>query len=201
MTPEIVNTLLVPAPLWMVLGFGLVPALIARIRQRPITPWCIYGIGCGLLAWPLVVLPTTHALLLRPGGKYSDGDRQRQRRFDALALVHESSVRSYPSRIGKFGGGPHSGSDCRRYAVQNLGPREALELVRDKANKKYAHAVAYHHRGVHLGYVPKHQRWIADALDDGLGLLAITETVKPGWIFRKRAKLVVTRIIVMSDTR
>jgi hypothetical protein len=59
--------------------------------------------------------------------------------------------------------------------------------------------VAYCHRGVHLGYVPKGQRWIAEALDDGLRLTAIAEEVKTGWIFRRRAKFVGTRIVILNE--
>jgi hypothetical protein len=44
-------------------------------------------------------------------------------------------------------------------------------------------------------------RWIADAIDDGLRLFAIVETVKTGWIFRWRATLVCTRIVVLDDGR
>ena len=44
-------------------------------------------------------------------------------------------------------------------------------------------------------------RWIADAIDDGLRLLAIVETVKTGWVFRQRAKFIGTRIIVLHDGR
>jgi hypothetical protein len=62
-------------------------------------------------------------------------------------------------------------------------------------------AVSYRHRDVHLGYVPKATRWIAEAIDDGLRLLAIVETVKTGWIFRRRARLVRTRIVVLHDGR
>jgi hypothetical protein len=47
-----------------------------------------------------------------------------------------------------------------------IGPGEALELVREPANRSNDHAVAYCHRGVHLDYVPKRQRWIPEALDD-----------------------------------
>jgi hypothetical protein len=77
----------------------------------------------------------------------------------------------------------------------------ALELVREPANENDGHAVAYHHRGVHLGYVPRRHCWIAQALDDGLRLAAIADRVKIGGIFRRRAKFVGTRIIVLYDGR
>ncbi len=48
---------------------------------------------------------------------------------------------------------------------------------------------------------PGRHRWIADAIDDGLRLFAIVETVKTGWIFRRRATFVRTRIVVLHDGR
>ena len=51
---------------------------------------------------------------------------------------------------------------------------------------------------IHLGYVPKQHRWIAEALDDGLRLTVIVENLKPGGIFRRRAKFIGTRIVVLS---
>jgi hypothetical protein len=34
------------------LVIGFVPALIARWKRRPMTPWYLYGFVCALLAWP-----------------------------------------------------------------------------------------------------------------------------------------------------
>jgi hypothetical protein len=130
-----------------------------------------------------------------------DNKRLRQRRADALALLAESSVRSYPSWIAHLERKSPAGIDRRKYAYEHVGPGEALELVREPANQSDHHAVAYYHRGVHLGYVPKRHRWIADALDDGLRLAVITEKVKTGWIFRRRAKFVGTRILVLYNGR
>jgi hypothetical protein len=127
--------------------------------------------------------------------------RQRQRRADALALLTESSVRSYPSWIAGLTRKSPAGIDRRHYAHENIRPGEALELIREPANPNDDHAVAYYHRGVHLGYVPRRHRWIADALDDGLRLAAIAEKVRIGWIFRRRAKFVGTRIVVLYDGR
>jgi len=115
-------------------------------------------------------------------------------------LLTESSVRSYPSWIAELRRKSPTGIDRRHYAYEHIRPGEALELVREPANRK-KHAVAYHHRGVHLGYVPRRHHWIARALDDGLRLAAIAETVKMGWIFRHRAKFVGTRIVVLYDGR
>src|ERR1700704_7079545 len=53
-------------PIWMLLLFAALPAVVAGIRQRQMTPWYFYGFGCALFAWPLVVVPALHALLIRP---------------------------------------------------------------------------------------------------------------------------------------
>ena len=116
-------------------------------------------------------------------------------------MLTESGVRAYPSWIAELRRKSPAGIDRRRYAYEHIRPGEALELVREPANQNNDHAVAYYHRGVLLGYVPRRHRWIANALDDGLRLAAIAETVKVGWIFRHRAKFVGTRIVVLSDRR
>ena len=86
------------SPIWMALAGGFVPALIAAFKRRGMTRWYLYGFACTLVAWPLLALPTIHALLVwrHDIPKLSP---QRQRRADALALIAESSVRSYPSWI------------------------------------------------------------------------------------------------------
>jgi hypothetical protein len=164
------------------------------------TPWYLYGLACALLAWPAVALPAIHALLVRPHGKPEQISPQR-RRASALALLKEESVRSYPSWIGELRRKSPVGIERCRYAREHLEPGEALVLVRERAEAGDERAVSYRHRDVHLGYVPRRHRWIADAIDDGLRLLAIVETVKTGWIFRQRAKYVGTRIIVLHDGR
>src|SRR5215471_6382484 len=127
---------------------------------------------------------------------------ERQRRADALALLAESSVRSYPSWVAELKRKLIAGSlDRRRYVYEHIRPGEALELVRGPVEEDHRHAVAYHHRGVLLGYVPRRHRWIAKALDDGLRLTAIAERVKIGGIFRRRAKFIGTRIVVLRDGR
>lgn len=185
-------------PIWLALILGFLPSQIAAVRRRSQTLWYIYGFFCALVAWPLVTLPTIHALLLRRRGIEQINDQQR--RANALALVAEDSVRSYPSWIAELSRKLPSGIDRRRYAYKHLGPGEVLELVREPDNANSNHAVSYYHRAVHLGYVPKQHRWIAEALDDGLSLAVIVESVKCSWIFR-RAKFVGTRIIVLSDVR
>ena len=182
------------------LVIGFVPALIARWKRRPMTPWYLYGVVCALLAWPAVALPAIHALLVRPHGKPEQISQQR-RRASALALLKEESVRSYPSWIAELKGKWPAGIELRRYAYEHLEPGEALVLVRERAEPGDKHAVSYRHGDVHLGYVPGRHRWIADAIDDGLRLFAIVETVKTGWIFRRRATFVRTRIVVLHDGR
>jgi HIRAN domain len=196
----VVPWLLQPQAIWMAVAGGFVPGLIAAFKRRAVARWYLYGFACTLVAWPLLAVPTIHALLVR---RQDTPQRlpQGRRRAEALALIAESSVRSYPSWIADLKGKSPTGIDRRHYAYQHLGPGEALELVREPANRSDDHAVAYCHRGVHLGYVPKQQRWIAEALDDGLFLTAVAKDVKIGWIFRKRAKSVGTRIVVLGGRR
>src|SRR5262249_28682736 len=173
---------------------------LARRKQRPMMSWYLSGFVCALLAWPAVALPAIHAILVRAYGKPEQVSQQR-RRASALALLREESVRSYPSWIAELRGKSPAGIERCCYAYQQLGPGEALFLVRERAEPGDEHAVSYRHRDVHLGYVPRRHRWVADAIDDGLRLLAIVETVKTAWFFRKRARFVGTRIIILSDGR
>ena len=84
--------------IWTALLTGLAPAMIANFKRRSVMRWYVYGFACSLVALPLVTLPTAHAFLLRSRSA-SPKSRQRQRRTDALALLAESSVRSYPTWI------------------------------------------------------------------------------------------------------
>jgi hypothetical protein len=179
-------------PIWTLLLLAALPAVVAGIRQRQITPWYLYGFGCAL-----VVVPALHALLIRPRFMSKEAC-QRQRRADALALLEEPSIPSYPSRISELRRRSPAGVDRRRYVYGYIQPGEALELVREFEHPRNRRAVAYYHRGIHLGYVPKRHRWIADALDDGLRLAVIVEKVKMGWLFR-RARTVRTRLVVLYD--
>jgi hypothetical protein len=193
----IIAWLLQLSTMWTTLLAGLAPAMIARFKRRPVILWYLYGFACTLLAWPLIALVTTHALLVRPRTVSTEA-RQRQRRADALALLAESSVRSYPSWIAEFRRKSPAGVDRRRYAYEHIGPGEPIELVRDVASQRADHAVAFRHHGVHLGYVPRRHRWVAPAIDDGRRLLAIVEKVKVGGILRRRAKSVRVRIVVLD---
>ncbi len=199
---DIFSWLLRPLPIWILLFLAVLPAAVAHVRGRHIAPWWLYGLGCGLFAWPLVAVPTLQGLLMRPlihPRFMTKEDRERQRRTDALALIEEPGVRSYPSRINELRRPSPAGVNRRRYVYRFVKPGEALELVRELDHPRNQRAVAYYHRGVHLGYVPKRQRWVAEALDDGLRLAVIVERVKMSWLLRRRARSVRTRLVVLYD--
>src|SRR5215475_10630365 len=183
--------------LWTALLAGLAPAMVANFKQRSMMPWYLYGFACTLVAWPLISLPTIHAFLLRPR-TLSVKARRKQRRADALALLAESSVRSYPTWIAELRRKSPEGVDRRRYVYKEIGPGESVELIREVADQRDKHAVAFRHRSVHLGYVPKKHDWVAAAIDDGRRLVAIVDKVKVGGIFRRRAKSVRIRIAVLD---
>jgi hypothetical protein len=154
----------------------------------------------GANAW----LPDMPMIRDLPFGRWNRTSGQisiKRRRHDALALIAEESVRSYPSWISELSRESSDGVDRCLYAYEHLGAGEALALVRERTDPSSDHAVSYYHRAVHLGYVPKEHHWIAAALDKGLPLAAIVEKIKRGWIVRRNAKLVGTRIIVLHDGR
>ena len=192
--------LLYRTTIWTALLAALAPAAIAKFKRRSPIRWYLYGFVCTLVAWPLIGLAMIHALLVRSQivSPVSPEVRQRQRRADALALLAESSVQSYPSWIAELRHELPDGIDRRRYAYENIGRGEFIELVREPANQSADHAVAFRHHGVHLGYVPKRHRWVAPALDDGRRLIAIVDKVKVGGILRRRAKFVGVRILVLD---
>src|SRR5262249_31367067 len=184
-------------PLPMLLFLAAMPAFVAGVRGRRLTPWYAYGLGCALIAWPLVVVPTLHAFLIIPRFM-SNEEHERRRRADALALIKEPSVRSYSSRIKELRRLSPTGVNRQRYVYGYIKPGDALELVRELDHPRNPRAVAYYHRGVHLGYVPKHQRWVADALDDGLRLAVIVVQVKMSWLSPRRARSVHTRFVLFG---
>ena len=192
--------LLYRTTVWTALLAALAPAAIAKYKRRSPIRWYIYGFACTLIAWPLIALAMIHALLVRSQivSSVSPKVRQRQRRADALALLAESSVQSYPSWIAELRHKSPDGTDRRRYAYEKIGRGESIELVREPASQSADHAVAFRHHGVHLGYVPKRHRWVAPALDDGRRLIAIVDKVKVGGIVRRRAKFVGVRILVLD---
>ena len=195
----IISWLLYRSTIWIALLAGLAPAAIANFKRRPAMGWYLYGVACTLVAWPLVTLATIHALLVRPR-TVSPEARRGQRRADALALLQESSVRSYPSWIAELRRQSPEGVDRRHYVYEKIGPGEPIELIRESANRRDRHAVSFRHRGTHLGYVPKRHRyrWVAPAIDEGRRLVAIVDKVKVGGILRRRAKSVHVRIAVLD---
>ena len=193
----IIPWLLQHSTIWTAVLAALAPAMIANFKRRSVMRWYLYGFACTLVAWPLITLPTVHAFLLRPR-TMSPEARQRQRRADALALLAETSVQSYPTWIAELIRKSPEGVDRRRYVYKDIGPGESIELVREGAGRGDHHAVAFRHRGVHLGYVPKRHRWVAPAIDDGRRLVAIVDKVKVGGIVRRRAKFVGVRIVALD---
>jgi len=188
-------------PLGLLVCVGTVPAAIAQARGRRLVIWLVYGVAAALFAWPLVLVPTVHALFTRPRLRFiSKEDRERRRRADALALIREPSLQTYGSRVKELRRTSPAGVDRRRYVYASVQPGDALELVREAAPARNAHATAYYHRGVHLGYVPKGQSWVAEALDDGLRLAVIVEQVRMSW-FCRRARSVQTRLVMLRDRR
>ena len=109
----VVPWLLQPARIWMALAGGFVPGLIAAFKRRAKIRWYLYGFICILIAWPLLALPTIHVLLIRRRDM-SKPSPQQQRRVDALDLLAESSVRSYPSWIADLTRKSSDGIDRRR---------------------------------------------------------------------------------------
>jgi hypothetical protein len=179
--------------IWVPLLAGLVPAIIAILKGRSIIRWYLYGLACTAVFWPLVIVPVLHSLFVRPQIGSPQKVPLEQRRAQALALFR--SVGSYPSWIDEFRRKSPAGIDRRRYAYDHLGPGEAIELIRDPAKRR---AVAYCHRGVHLGYIPKQHGWVADAIDDGHRVIAVVEKIKVGVLLRRRVKFVGTRIAVLD---
>ena len=103
--------------IWMALLAGLAPAMIANFKRRSVMRWYLYGFASTVVAWPLVTLPTIHALFLRPR-TMSPEARQRQRRADALALVAENSVQSYRTWIAELRRKSPEGVDRRRLSTK-----------------------------------------------------------------------------------
>jgi HIRAN domain len=184
------------ASIWVPLLAGLGPAIIAIFKRRPIIRWYLYGLACTVLLWPLVLLPIVHALLLRRRIVSPQKVPPEQRGEQALALFR--SLGSYPSSIAQFKLKSPAGIDRRRYAYNHMRPGDMIELVRERANRDDDHAVAYYHRGIHLGYIPEQHRWVAETIDDGHRVIAIVDKIKVGGLLRRRARFVSTRIAVLE---
>src|SRR5215467_15706066 len=68
---------------------------------------------------------------------------------DALALLAESSVRSYPTWIAHLKCKSPDGVDRRRYVYEKIRPGDSIELIRENTHR-YEHAVAFRHRDVYI---------------------------------------------------
>ena len=196
MSEDVIIPWLLQRSIWTALLIGLAPAMIANFKHRSVMRWYLYGFTCTLVAWPLITLPTVHAFLLRPPATSPEA-RQRQRRADALALLAESSVRSYPTWIAELKRKSPEGVDRRRYVYKEIRPGDSIELIREPTDLR-EYAVAFRHRGVHLGYAPKRHFWVAQAIDDGRRLVAVVDKVKVGGIFRRRAKSVRVQLVILD---
>ena len=115
--------------IWTALLTGLAPAMIAGFRRRSVMRWYVYGFTCSLVALPLVTLPTVHVFFLR-SRSVSPELLQRRRRADALALLEESSVRSYPTWIADLKRKSPDGVDRRRYVYEKIRPGDSIEFIR-----------------------------------------------------------------------
>src|SRR5262245_62721104 len=172
----IIQWLLQYSTIWTALLIGLASVMVANFKRRSIIGWYLYGFTCTLVAWPLITLPTIHAFLLhRP--TTSPEARQRRQRADALALLAEDSVRSYPTWIAELKRKSPEGVDRRRYIYENIRPGDSIELIREDVGQP-EHAVAFRHRGINLGYVPKPNFWVTTPIAGKRGLLRLLETHK-----------------------
>src|SRR5262249_21400071 len=111
------------SPAWKAIAGGFASALVAAIRGRPIILWYLYGFVCTLVAWPLVVLPVIHALLVRPHAAAPEQVRQRHRRAEAPPPLPESAPRSHPNGVARVRGQAPARGPRRPRPPQPHGPR------------------------------------------------------------------------------
>lgn len=110
-------------------------------------------------------------------------------------------MRSYPSWIAGLKYPAPDGSDRGGYCA-GLAEGSLLEMVPEPSNKFDSNAVALHHNGKHLGYIPQRHAWVGQAIRQGkiLQCAVIEVEVAGGGIFSKRrAEHVETRISVVAD--
>lgn len=104
--------------------------------------------------------------------------------FDAdedADVVHERG-RAYPSFVaGLAHSVRHKGANRSRarYAFAMVHAGDPLLLLREPDNPDDARAVAVHHQGFPLGYVPKRHRWVADSIEGGDRITASVTTIAP----------------------
>ncbi len=96
-------------------------------------------------------------------------------------VVHERG-RAYPSFVAGLAHSVRHKGACRsraRYAFAMVHAGDPLLLVREPDNPHDDRAVAVHHQGFPLGYVPKRHRWVADSIDEGDRITASVTTIAP----------------------
>jgi hypothetical protein len=89
-------------------------------------------------------------------------------------------MRSYPSWI--------HGLNRTRYCARHLKPGAFLDLVPEQESPHDRAAVALHHAGHHIGYIPERHHWIARALDDGETLACVVMKVEIRGRLLRRAR-------------
>lgn len=110
-------------------------------------------------------------------------------------------MRSYPSWIAGLKYPAPDGTDRGAYCA-GLAEGSLLNMSREPTNKFDSNAVALHHDGKNLGYIPQRHAWVGEAIDEGKALqCAVIEVeVTGGGIFsKKRAEHVETRISVVTE--
>ena len=110
-------------------------------------------------------------------------------------------MRSYPSWIAGLKFPAPDGTNRGTYCA-GLTEGSSLNMVPEPTNKFDSHAVALHHNGKHLGYIPQRHAWVGEAIDEGkvLQCIVVEVEVTGGGIFsRRHAEHVETRISVVAD--
>jgi tellurite resistance protein len=110
-------------------------------------------------------------------------------------------MRSYPSWVAGLKHPAPDGTDRSAYCA-GLAEGSLLNMIPEPTNKFDSNAVALHHDGKHLGYIPQRHAWVCEAIDEGrvLQCAVIEVEVTGGGIFsRRRAAHVETRISVIAD--
>lgn len=110
-------------------------------------------------------------------------------------------MRSYPSWIAGLKYPGPDGTDRGAYCA-GLAEGSHLKMLPEPGNAFDSKAVALHHNGRHLGYIPQRHSWVGRAIAEGkeLQCTVVEVEIAGGGIFSKRrAEHVETRISVISD--
>lgn len=110
-------------------------------------------------------------------------------------------MRSYPSWIAGLKYPAPDGTDRGAYCA-SLAEGSLLNMAPEPTNKFDSNAVALHHNGKHLGYIPHRHAWVGEAISEGKVLqceVIEVEITGRGIFSRRRAEHVETRISVVAD--